>query len=192
MTRSQIINKVKKKMNEISPYDSGDIVNNTLVDDMLDESNRTILLIAPVHLLPVTSAEISTGTSIDDKTGYINLPSDYIRFVELKMKDWEKSVVHPITENDPVYRLQKNPFARGDYKSPVVVLVGDKKIEYYSIDSSHEIDFFKYVKDTLPENLTNQKLIDALTWQCAGDCFVALLEPEIAKTAYQKSVEHLK
>jgi len=192
MNRTEIVNKVKIKMNEISPFDSsGDIVNNTFVDDLLNESTRTILLSAPKKILPITKDDTTTSSDNGDGTGTITLPSNYLRFVELKMKQWKRSVTKLISVDSREYKKQFNKYTRGGTAKPKVAELGDE-LEYFSVKDDHSIDYFKYVKNEVPENLSNQNLLDAITWQCAGDCFIVLSEIEIAKTAFQKAAEHLK
>lgn len=194
MDRTTIINKIQTKMNEITPYSGGDIINNGLVGEILNESTRTFLRSAPLHLLPTTDADDTedgteyTGESYDFTTGYVSVPSDYLRLASFKMEDWLTSVSIAISQESSLYQRQKLKHVRGGIEKPIVALVTGKNgriLEYYSVKGNHKIDHFYYVADTAPKDLRDD-LIDGLTWQAAGDCFQILHEPELAKIAFQR------
>lgn len=184
-------------MDEISPYESGEIVNNSFIDELLDDSVKTLLLKLPGYLTNPVSMDIASGTSNDDGSGYVELPDDFIRLVSFKMTEWNRAVTTPISEDHPKYNLQKNTILRGKPAKPVVVLrniydsTSKKILEYYSVSSDHTIDRALYVKSDVAENLPDE-IIDALAYQCAADAFVILEQGDQAKLALTKVDEFIQ
>lgn len=175
MTRDEIISLVQIKIDEISPFDSGEIVNNSLVDSLLNESANRLLEILPTYMSPITKYTTTiTGNDYDAYTGYINLPSNFLKMVSLKMEDWSRPVTTFISDIHPEYKLQMNQYTRGGTSKPVCALIGDSTgviLEYFSVKSNnHTIDKLNYIAETLPENL-NDLLIEPLSWMCASIVF---------------------
>lgn len=200
MDRQTIIQKVQLKMDEISPYDGGEVINNSFVGEILDDSATTLLLKLPTYLCNPVSMGIASGTSNQDGTGYIELPDDFLRLVSFKMVEWSKSVTKPISEDHPKYNLQKISYLRGKPTKPVVVIRNDygdstvaiqKILEYYSVVTSHDIERAFYIKTDVAENLPDN-IIDALAYQCASDAFMIMEKPDQAKIALAKLDEFIQ
>lgn len=58
-----------------------------------------------------------------DYSGNIPLPPDFLRFVSLKMSDWDRSVTELLAYNSAQQKLQYNKFTNGNYSKPQAVLV---------------------------------------------------------------------
>ena len=56
--------------------------------------------------------------------GYIHLPDDFMRLVCFQMSDWDYAVTAAITEDSPLYQMQRSRFAgvRGNPQKPVVAI----------------------------------------------------------------------
>jgi len=73
-----------------------------------------------------------------------------------------------------------------------------KVLEYYSAPwdpdsvNNHKVDSAFYIKRQLPENLTEEHLIDPLAWLCAGDVFTILNMTEQAGVCYQHVQKYIK
>lgn len=184
MTRDEIISLVQIKIDEISPFDSGEIVNNSLVNSLLNESANRLLEILPPYLAPITKYT-GTATSYDTYTGYVTLPSDFLKMTSFKMDDWSRPVTTFISDLHPVYRLQHNKYTRGGTEKPVCALIGDSTgiiLEYYSVKNSHTIEKANYIAETLPEDL-NDLLVEPLTWMCASIVFQIMEMPKQSELA---------
>lgn len=196
-TRSEIIQMVMKKMDELTPYNEGLVltplgsqkpIENT-IDSILDECARDILLSHPLSKLPLTSI-IPTPAGQTDGSGFIALPTDYLRLVSLQIAGFKKDIVHLITPEDPLYKLQANEFVRGTKNKPVgflaqKVIGGTARqcIHYFSLNpgDTHTTQQFVYVALIPAENL-NAYLLDGLGWLAASKALVALGHvPEGAK-----------
>ena len=200
-TRLSLINYTKAKLDELIPEGEGiqfsmeDDINisdplNLLVNAVIDEAAKRILLTAPLHVLdPVKSEAVAVADADDDKTGYIPLADNFLRLVSLKMKDWQREVTEVITPQDKRYKLQTNKFTRGGLAKPVIVFSrrtidgeAQRVLEYFSVDSAHDIDWFYYIQDTYAENLQSN-LMDSLTWMCASIVLQITERPDLAKLA---------
>lgn len=207
--RLSIINAVKAKIDELIPEGEGvqftlestpNISNpyDIFINTILDEVAKELLLIAPLHVLvPTVPSPLPTGTQLtsDDwgKTGYITLPSDFLRLQSFQMTEWERPVSVPITPLDSLYSMQKNRYVRGGVAKPVAVLafMGTAKVlEYYSVQSLHTVSIFRYIPETLPENIQDN-LFHSLTWLAASNV-LQIIGSELSKAAYDKAILSFK
>ncbi len=199
MNRQALINQVKSKIDELSP-DDAIIINvgsedekpiDTMINDLLDESAKEVLIKAPLYRLSATS---SSNTAIpnpdDDKIGTIDVPSDFLRLVELKMADWKRPITELSSPGSPVALNQYNKHLRAGVSKPVAVLYNRSTklvIEYFSIDTSSEIERFLYIKKDVAENVP-EVLQDALCWICASRVLAILAKTEEAKKAEENAI----
>ncbi len=200
--RLTLINMVKIKLDEIVPEGEGikyelDSEPNTsdpfdiYIDNLLDESAKNVLLDAPLEILnSVHCANAAVGS---DNVGYVVIPDDFLRLVSFKMAEWEREVTKAITASNPKYKLQKNKFTRGGVSKPVVVFTQRisndapvKVLEYYSVNSSHEIEQFLYVKKQLAEDI-QEDLRDSLTWMCASKILQNTSQLDLSKLALEQA-----
>lgn len=178
MTRQELINQVKTKVDELSPPD-GEIVSfnltrdkpiDTFADNLLDECAREVLMKAPAFRLPATSGTVSAVQSPGGTAGAVPVPADFLRLLEFKMKEWERPVCAAYEAGSDMAQRQHNPFTRGGCCKPVCVLAhrhGSLYLEYYSVRNDHTVEHFLYVKETPAEDLP-PGLQDVLTWWCAA------------------------
>jgi hypothetical protein len=204
-TRLTLINYVKVKLDEIIPEGEGVQFSvegdsnisdplNIMVNSILNEAAKRVLLNAPIHVLDPVKSATAAGTpdAVDNKIGHIPLASNFLRLVSLKMADWTREVTSAISANDKRYSLQKNKYTRGGATKPVVVfsfrtITDEQKrvLEYYSVDDSHNIDWLYYIQETEAEDLQSN-LVDALTWMAAGMILQITERPDLAKIAFEQ------
>lgn len=201
MERSALINKVKTRIDEVSA--SGDVivdvgVENTkpfdsIIDELLDESALEILLKAPFYRLPVYKATNLTAVkdTNDDRIGSITLPNDFIRLVSFKMKGWLQPVLSFALPGDAVAIKQSNKYIRGGVAKPVAVLYKDTSmyINYYSVASAsdHEVAEFNYIKRLTADGITDDQLVDAMCWICAGKTLGIIGEKALSDLCYENA-----
>lgn len=200
MDRVALVNKVKTKIDEISTLDTplqqitmaDESPIDTIIESLLDESALEILLKAPFHRLPVTSATPTITPDPNDRTvGTIAVPDDFLRLVSFKMDDWQRSVTELAVKGDPISRRQANKHIRGGISRPVGVLSKNSSgvvIEYYSTFSeTHSLSEFLYIQKTSAENITDNQMIEAMTWVCAGKVLSIIGNADDAKNAYDNA-----
>lgn len=199
MERSTIINKVKTRIDEVSA--SGDVIVNvgventkpydSIIDELLDESALEILLKAPFYRLTISSGNVSpVKDSTDNHIGTITLPTDFLRLVSFRMKEWQQPVTSFAIQGDEVAQKQANKHIRGGVAKPVAVLSKSNSgyvATYYSVQSSHELKEFLYIKKDTAENMADSQLIDAMTWICAGKVLGVLNQPTLSNVCYENA-----
>lgn len=200
MDRQSLINRVATKLDEITPIDEV-VVDVGLGDEnpiyqtieaLLDECAKEVLTKAPIHRLTPTASPLFLGTPMSSgaKYGYIPLPADYIRLVELKMEDWARAVTQLELPDSPLARRQTNKYLRGGTQKPVAVLGsrnGGAVIEYYSIRETHTIQRFLYIKSDVAQNIP-AIYTDALEWLCVSRCLNVFNKNEAAKVAMDNAI----
>ena len=138
--RLTLIGTVKVKIDEQmaqsegTQFNLGNVKNSNIIDiyinALLDESAKQILQTAPLHVIePTDGGEITPvsfggtiGTTAIYPTGYLVLPSDYLRMVSFKMTSWAQEVTNPLLVTDNKYKLQKYPATRGGTAKPRIFL----------------------------------------------------------------------
>ena len=208
------INYIKAKLDELIPEGEGitfslsstpNITNPTtlLINSQLSECVKDICLSAPLTalfpdaVLPEAPAtEISgTPTATGAKTGYIVLPGSFLRLSSLRMADWKKDIITPISPENPIYAKQQFEFRRGTPNFPVAVLnwkiisgVNKRTIEYYSVNTSHVIEKLLYIPERTVESFltVNPNLLPALAWQCASKVLQIFEKDGLAKIAQER------
>lgn len=198
MTRSELIIRVKTKLDEYAPSGAS-LPFDDYVGPLLDESARDLLAKAPLHLVAPTSISL-TNTVFENDKSYIPVPSDWIRIHEIRYPLWKKSVRTAISRENPEYQVQENEYIKGGYGRPEVAVVttsilGGALTRY--LECSKVIDgatplVATYVK-TLSEtgdpetkyNDLNDQLTDSLSWLCTIKVFSVLGYSDKAKLAME-------
>lgn len=132
-TRLTLINLVKAKLDELIPegegvvYDLEDTPNvsdpyDLLINAILNEAAKRVLMNCPKHYLdPVKSNATAIPELTDTKIGYIEIPSNFLRFISLKMSEWKTDVTELTPSESPEYTMQFNPYSRGGIAKPKVI-----------------------------------------------------------------------
>lgn len=184
ITRTEIINRTKACMEELTPQWDGTF-NQTegvsidrYIDEKIDEQLRLLFLTQPVELLPVVELKDQvTLQSRRDGSGRLSLPSNFVRPVLLQMMGWKRPVVRFINEQHPLYELQFSRFTRGGSNKPVAVLgldgAGDYIIDYFSLPTSviHDIGTFLgvlFCEEGAETFDLHPLLVDVLCYCCAA------------------------
>lgn len=195
MTRSELIIRVKTKLDEYAPSGAS-LPFDDYVGPLLDEAARDLLERAPLHLMTPTSIPYSASVYENEKS-YIPVPVDFVRLYEIKYPLWKKSVRTAISRENPEYQVQENEFIKGGYGRPVVAVVTTsilggaltRYLECSKVISGATPLVATYVKTygtTLdPENL-NDQLADSLTWLASSKIMGILGYGEKAQAMIQQ------
>jgi len=192
MERDEIAVKVKLRLDELGPFEEGQVIDSGRIDAFLDDCADTLQKTVPPWIVEPVSM-VLVAVAYDDYTGYVTLPSDFLQLVSFKMENWKRSVTEAITEHDPRYKRQFYEQLRGKFTKPVAVFrtkfgVG-KVLDYYSVQSGeHTVEHGTYLKSVPAEEL-DEILIDPLSWLVAETILSSVGEIELAKAARAKLVE---
>lgn len=127
-------------------------------------------------------------------------PTDFLRFINIRLSTWSLPVSELIPEEDPKYREQKSiKWTRGTELKPKAALVSFSDyvadeisatypniglaIECFSSKTPPTLSAFHYVPKVEPTAMP-EDLIDAMVWECAGRTLLIMNQPQRAATAF--------
>ncbi len=87
-----------------------------------------------------------------DGRGRLAIPSDFYRFIELKLNCWETSATDALRPDEPDYwrKDSVNPVVRGSRTSPRVYITGDRKegwLELHPCPPGAKVEYGSYLCD---------------------------------------------
>lgn len=200
MTESDIKNRIKTKLDELTP--SGETLAHPVdsyIDALLGESYNQLLRECPLYLLPMKSIDenlVEYGVDFDpiEYNAYVPRPSDFIRVGRFKFSDWENEVTRSISTESPDYKIHQNTFLQGRTYRPAVIEVHalldiDTALRRYlkclNVRDNDNVEYLFYVANDDVTDLTDD-LIDPLTWICASKVFQSFEMFDQAKFAEQR------
>ena len=142
---------------------------------------------APCLKVKGTQVQVTAHGNMDG-SGYVVLPEGFLRLLEFRMAEWERSVTEAAEPGSVVAQMQGNRYLRGGVCKPVCVYGkrdGEAVLEYYTVKKRHEVDRFVYVKESLAENVPVE-LQDVLTWWCASRVLQIFGNVNGAQLAYER------
>jgi hypothetical protein len=197
MNRESIKKQILIRIDEISPFDSVDIIPNDLIDGLLDESAEDVLMKLPIHLLPtsVMANVVFVEGLISLK---ITLPTDFLRLIKLVVDGWIKPIHKLYTEEDTRFSLQyTNKYLRGTPNRPIGFLVSNAAspqkdiLLFGKLDTNLITEDVLYCKklaaDYIPDNI-----LEALFYVGAFKVLLAMEKPEQAKVAMAQFENFIK
>lgn len=190
MTSQEIINKVRVIMNEAGEEEelhllSEDTVKlDVYIDSVIPDAVNLILLLSPIHYINIASSTINVQNI--NGAGVINLPSDFLKLVAVKLKEWKRAVFMAYPLNSEEYNIQHNSITRTGVNKPVCVLsynVSGPTIECFP---SGSMEYFSYIKSA---SISNNKGLDilketlhlAVCYMCASLVYNIFEMPQIGE-----------
>lgn len=194
MTRELIIKEIERRIDEISPFTSVDILDNNLLDGLLNETVEDVMMKLPLHLLPSyggsTPVVSSSATVL-----VLALPTDFLRLVKLQLSSWTKPVTQTLPVEHPKYKIQfENKFLKATVNRPLVFLTrttGTTEANCFGLGVTNTVGSFLYCKKTLAEN-TPDNILEAVFYMGAFKALVAMEKPDAAKMAMSQFENFVK
>jgi hypothetical protein len=138
--------------------------------------------------------------SYTDGAYIVPCPTDFLRFLDIRLSTWKVTVSQLIREEDPEYRLQKTiKWTRGTELKPKAAIISfsdyeageinatypniNKAIECFTSKTAPTLSHFHYVPMVAPDQMPND-LVDAMVWECAGRTLLVMNQPERAAMAF--------
>jgi hypothetical protein len=222
-TEAELVQFVAAKIEEILPPGEG-VENDSIIEAPiafiqreLKESGYHILSQAPLIQVkqvlkkaekhfPVNPPSPAINPNVrvipsSTQTAYvIPCPTDFLRFLSIRLSTWKANVTELIPEESPEYLAQQNiKWTRGTELKPKAALISfsdyletEKNeafkniglaIECFSSRTAPTIAQFNYVPKVSPEQMPDD-LVDAMVWECAGRTLLIMKQPERAAIAF--------
>jgi hypothetical protein len=225
-TESELVQLVAAKIDEILPpgenVPSGALIEAPIpyIEKELKEAGYHILRQAPIIQVkqvikkaathfPAGMTDPETPTpnpnvrviSSDTAGAYlVPCPTDFLRFLNIKLSTWSVPVSELIPEEDPKYREQKTiKWTRGTELKPKAALVSFSDyvageinsnfpniglaVECFSSKTLPTLSAFHYVPKVSPTSMP-EDLVDAMIWECAGRTLLIMNQAQRAATAF--------
>lgn len=191
MTLQGIKDKVRVIMNEAGKDESLTLLSEDTVklDDYIEscipDAANIIMLSSPLKYLNATSASVTVNST--DGIGVISLPSDFLRLVAIKLKEWKRTVFFAFAEGSEEYKIQHNPATRSGINKPCCALSYDGNGPALECFPSGSLSFFHYVKsvepDTTGSGLGQLKAVlhPSVCYMCAGLVYDIFEMPDISE-----------
>lgn len=150
-----------------------DIIKSRIVDAV-----RSIHEAAPSDMLDDGLNITSSPVTLQDGSGYVPLPDDFMRMIIFKLETWSRPVIVPIADTDPLYFAQNSKFRgiKGGPDKPVCAITtgtSGRVLEFFSVapGTNAIIQKAKYLPLPKIEDDTIKvcrKLLQPIRYQCAG------------------------
>lgn len=180
MNRDQIIKEVLVRMDEVSPLDGINVIPNPIVEKVLDESARNILLTCPSQYAPLTPFVSALKVGINSPevdVSQIRLPEGFLRLIRFRLDKWTKATNKVIQEGSDAHRRQFQKYTLGGSNRPAVCVVnGDLGLSleyYYKKGTAPTVVQADCVVETKAQNIPDILLVP-LFWNTASMAFQIL------------------
>lgn len=188
-----IVAKALKCIDEVYPSEGDINYSGFPTDAFIDEVVRWVIdIVAPSKLTNREELAFDSMTLDADGVGRgdIDGSTRLGRLVYFRAKGWEIPVVGAITEDNILYRQQKNKVLRGNPSRPVVAIVNNRRqLEWYTakeegVDSAYHVP---YDIEFIPP-----ELVDLAAWKLAETVLLSMSDAQSAATCTAKVNEHLQ
>ncbi|MEC7753777.1 MAG: hypothetical protein VYB44_07090 [Bacteroidota bacterium] len=222
-TKDQLVEWVIAKIDEVMPDDANgasELLQEApvgFIEDELDSSADFIIKNAPAELLaPVIKtgefhATVAPGNAVDSRLvidpttliGFFVLPTDFKRFMSLKISGWQKPIFELMKRDDPRYKLMHNEYRGGTWRKPQGVLIPFSRYAANEINAlwtnvglaveifraktdSDTVEYFEYIPITTAANMP-EELQDPVAWVCASRALQILGKDQESKRAQERA-----
>ena len=206
MYRYELIEFTQARLDELVPAGQTPVASDTLIGRELDQAYIWLATHLPVPVVYLLSKDdpTVTVTEASDVTGnvsygIIDVPTDYLRFLMVKVDNWLRPVASLVTPDSNVYRLLWNQYHTATYQQPMAAAVpANLDMDFYGNLNSVglQIEIFPYseLNDSLetfayvpvrPAEQTPDLLIDALVWAAVRNVALILRQGDVAQYAEQ-------
>lgn len=134
-------------------------INRDSVYNQLVKAMRAIFTQAPRRAIDdATSDGSAQGASNNASRTEIELPDDFLRFMNLKLAEWKRDVFELVDPRSNRVRMQYNSFTGGDIYNPVAAKVATPNatnghsLYCWPQDSTPTVETFAYLPELAPES----------------------------------------
>lgn len=171
---SAYVKKVRKALDDILPTGVTDSFSNDVDDEIaqaLEQAAISLTRQLPLEMLetsiiktaPVSPTWARDDDDNDDGSGIVKLPTDFLRFVSLKISSWKGTVTELMEPGSEAAMQQRSTWSRGSVDKPKAMFDTDtdnsedaKVIRYWPKGSSDTTKALVYVKKAAINSTTNK------------------------------------
>ncbi len=182
---SNLRSKVRKAIDDIAPGVTDSFVDdvNEEIDQALEHAAMSLSRTLPLELLEPSVIKQSTstpswsrGARTQDGSGYIVLPADFLRFVSIKMGNWEGTVSELMEPGSESEKHQRSKWSRGSTTKPKAMLDTD----YINNEAKHILRYWPNII-TDDQNDTLTMLVYVKVASKTGTNLICALKDEAEK-----------
>jgi hypothetical protein len=187
---------VTSRVDELMPSGQTQTAPVGYLEKEIDNATHYLLRIIRVELAYLVGKQGSSTPVVDDGDSLIiPCPTDYLRFVRLKVQGWKRPTDQLLAPNSAVYQNQGNSFLAGDPNRPVAALV-----PYPQVASGQAIHCFPKAGGTLtdfvyiprlPAYELPDDLQDPMVWMAASRVLTILRKGDLADRAMQNGINSI-
>jgi hypothetical protein len=199
MTRAEIIEKIRKRMDEWTPFDATPMLLGASeamqpisyqIEEVLDICTDFILRNAPLRCVVSTNLLPLPSFTLINRVAHVTLPADFLRLNKIMFSDWMNPVQTVNEYNSKIADIQRFPWIKGGRRKPVCVInenSGNKILECHSTGGT--LTKFVYIAsshfDATNKNIMDDDAIDLLMSYVASVIYNRTNESEFEKIALQ-------
>ncbi|WP_099465554.1 hypothetical protein [Parabacteroides provencensis] len=177
MTPSEIINKVREIMNEAGEDENLHLLSEDTVkldeyiESVIPDAVNLVLLNAPVNCINTSSFSseiIDNGEGI----GEIALPTDFLKLIAVKLKEWKRAVSFVYPFNSEEYKIQHNSITHSGINKPTCVFAFNSIGQIIECIPFGTMEYFYYIKSATNSinkglDIIKDKLFFSVCYMCA-------------------------
>lgn len=193
MSKESIVTKALRCIDEVYPFDNDINMDGFPTETFIDEVVRWVIDVVPPSKLTNREELGFDSVSLDAEgvgKGTIGGGTRLGRLVYFLASGWKIPALGAITEDNILYRQQKNRVLRGNPSRPVVAITENRRIlEWYTAKEEGAPTAYHVPYDV--ENIPPE-LVDLAAWKLAETVLLSMSDAQSAATCTAKVNEQLQ
>ena len=193
MSKESIVTKALQCIDEVYPFDNDSNMDGFPTEAFIDEVVRWVIDVVPPSKLTNREELGFDSVSLDAEgvgKGTIEGGTRLGRLVYFLASGWKIPALGAITEDNILYRQQKNRVLRGNPSRPVVAITENRSIlEWYTAKEEGEPTAYHVPYDV---EFIPTELVDLAAWKLAETVLLSMSDAQSAATCTAKVNEQLQ
>ena len=189
MTRDEITQTVKARMDEISPTEGVTILDPQIEAELDNCANQLVEMLPSWLCNPETGVPTIT-THTADESVVIQCPLDFVKIHRMTLSNWTRPIFSARRYAETERRLENYEHIRATERTPWAMYISDTMLECYPGGRSQPtVTEFSYV--VRPDNAEDlaDNMIDMLAWLVAAKVYAVHGEGQLSELASAKLKE---
>jgi hypothetical protein len=189
MTRNEIIQMVKARMDEIDPTEGVTILD-PQIDAELDNCAVQLVEMLPPWLSNPKTGVATVDTHNIDHNAIIQCPADFVKVHRMKLSHWTRPIFSARRYADDEIRQEDYEHIRATDRTPWALYIEDTVLECYPGGRTlPTVEEFSYVKRPANAQALDDNMMDMLVWLVAAKVYAVHGEGQFSELASQKLKE---